>query len=252
MRALFPDAYMCAPGQDELTAESIINSSCYSYLLVFSCNQAALWTVLPIRLCSLAFLLFDFQHWGPEETGFLCISAIFSTVYTCVTNGIYSLFHILTCLYPSHTGQINQHKTDKKTPNFQWIGQLSATDNVAEDTVKPVGFMLGSLRVRFGMESPDLRPIDNWHDTDWKPIISTNRKRQQTDNPVLQPITNLQHTDHKLTQILISKYAKLTLNRHLFRKWLGAHQTTCHYHKECQVRFLTHVCVKWPQWVLRW
>ena len=49
----------------------------------------------------------------------------------------------------------------QKPQNFQRVGQLSAADNVAEDTVKPVGFMSGSFRVRFAMESPDLRPIDN-------------------------------------------------------------------------------------------
>ena len=53
-----------------------------------------------------------------------------------------------------------------------------------------------------------------------------NWNRQQTENPELKPITNRQHTDHKPTQIRISKYAKLTINRHLFRKWLS---------------FLTHV-----------
>ena len=65
-----------------------------------------------------------------------------------------------------------------------------------------------------------------------------NRNRRQTNNPELKPTTNRQHTDHEPTQILISKYAKL--NRHLFRKWLGADQTTCHYHNKCRVRFLTH------------
>ena len=35
-----------------------------------------------------------------------------------------------------------------------------------------------------------------------------NRNRLQTDNPELKPITNRQHTDHKQTQILISKCAK--------------------------------------------
>ena len=64
-------------------------------------------------------------------------------------------------------------RNQQKPQSFQWIGQLSATDNVAEDTVKPVGFMSGSFWVRFGMESPDLGPIYNRHETDWKPIIST-------------------------------------------------------------------------------
>ena len=34
----------------------------------------------------------------------------------------------------------------KNPQNFQWIGQLSAIDNVAEDTVKPVGFMSGKIQ----------------------------------------------------------------------------------------------------------
>ena len=79
----------------------------------------------------------------------------------------------------------------QKPQSFQWIDPLSATDNVAEDTVKPVGFMSESFRVRFGMESPDLGPIYNRHETDWKPIISTmleseptadRQSRTQTDN----------------------------------------------------------------------
>ena len=108
----------------------------------------------------------------------------------------------------------NRHETDKKMQNFQWIGQLLATNNVAEDTEKPIGLMSRSFRVRFGMESPDLRPIDNRHDTDWKPIISTmlepqptadRQSRTQTDNKLTT------YTDHRPTQImqiLISKYAK--------------------------------------------
>ena len=98
----------------------------------------------------------------------------------------------------------------QKTQSFQWISQLSATDNVAEDTVKPVGFMSGSFRVGFGMESPDL----GRYITDMKPIENRslaqcwNSNQQQTDNPELKPITNRQHTDHKPTQILISKNAK--------------------------------------------
>ena len=78
----------------------------------------------------------------------------------------------------------------QKPQNFQWIGQLSATDNVAEYTVKPVGFMSGSLRVRFGIESPDLRPIDNRHDTDWKPIISTMLESVTDSRPTI-PNSNL-------------------------------------------------------------
>ena len=34
----------------------------------------------------------------------------------------------------------------QKPQNFQWIGQLSATDNVAEDIVKPVGVTSGENR----------------------------------------------------------------------------------------------------------
>ena len=47
----------------------------------------------------------------------------------------------------------NRHETDKKTQIFQSIGQLSATDNVAEDTVKPVGFHVGVIsgKIQYGI-----------------------------------------------------------------------------------------------------
>ena len=175
-------------------------------------------------------------------------------------NGRWRTMHCRKCMHGfagyQHDTPVTPAKPtrNRQNPqNFQWIGQLSAIDNVAEDTVKAVGFMSGSSRVRFGMD----RPIWDRYITNITPIENRslahcwNCNRQQTDNPELKPITNRQHTDHKPTQIRILKYAKLTLNRHLFRKWFRADQTTCHYHNECQVRFLTHVCVNRPQWVRR-
>ena len=62
--------------------------------------------------------------------------------------------------YPSHTGQTETKPTIKA--NFLMNRQLSATDNVAEDTVKPAGFMSVSFRIRFGTESPDLIGVSVW------------------------------------------------------------------------------------------
>ena len=110
--------------------------------------------------------------WCHHEKLLISNSASFTRLVASWHMSIY----LQSALTPYHYTPVTPAKPTRnrqKTQNFQWIVQLSATDNVAEDTVKPVGLMSGSLRVRFGMESPDLRPIDNRHDTEWKPTIST-------------------------------------------------------------------------------
>ena len=43
--------------------------------------------------------------------------------------------------------------------------------------------------------------------------------------------------------------AQLTINQHLFRKWLVAEQATSHYLKQCWPSSLTHICGTSGRWV---